>query len=157
KPQVDKVRLRDILKELDLLVDNLYKSQDKIGQKLRNNNFLNNIRQHMANPGGAFAFSTPPFFLWLQKPIHDLHQNLSEWYQDFEQINLAVKLLLQLTRGSSMPQKLIAAQGFYQQALDPKLAYHLVRVTIAQKEQLYPEISVGKHRLIVRFLQLNLY
>ncbi|HVV68115.1 MAG TPA: cell division protein ZapD [Gammaproteobacteria bacterium] len=155
KPNVDREKLGEILTELVQLTDNLYKNQDKMGHNLRSNSFLNSIRQHMANPGGASAFSTPAYHLWLQQPAEVRQRHLSEWYSEFDQINVAVKLLLQLTRGSTMPQSLIATQGFYQQALDPKFAYHLVRVSVPLKLQIYPEISVGKHRLSVRFLELN--
>jgi cell division protein ZapD len=155
KPNVDREKLREILAELMQLTENLYKNQDKMGHNLRSNSFLNSIRQHMANPGGASAFSTPAYHLWLHLPAEIRQQNLTEWYGEFDQIKIAVKLLLQLTRGSTMPQSLVAGQGFYQQGLDPKFAYHLVRVSVPLNLQVYPEISVGKHRLSVRFLELN--
>jgi cell division protein ZapD len=157
KPNVDHHKLQEILIELGQLTENLYKKQDKMGHNLRTNAFLNSIRQHMANPGGACAFSTPAYHLWLQQEPEIRHHNLKEWYSEFDQIKIAVKLLLQLTRGSTLPQSLIALQGFYQQGLDAKLAYHLVRVTVPLNLQVYPEISVGKHRLSVRFLELNVH
>ncbi len=69
----------------------------------------------------------------------------------------AVGLLLQLTRGSTNPETLVAEQGFYQRALDPKLAYHLMRVIVPLELRVYPEISVGKHRLMIRFLDLSIH
>ncbi len=155
KPNVDHAKLQKILSELDNLIDSLYKTADKMGQELRNNPFLNSIRQHMGNPGGAALFSTPAYHLWLQLPSAVCSQNLQTWLGEFAQLQTAVKLLLQLTRGSSHPQSVVAIEGFYQQPLDPKLAYHLVRVNVATQCKVYPEISVGKHRLSVRFMELN--
>ena len=156
KPNVDHEKLHNILTDLDNLIDNLYKNPDKMGQELRNNPFLNSIRQHMANPGGASAFSTPAYHIWLQQPFNIRHQSLQGWFKEFSQLQTAVRLLLQLTRGSSHPQSVVADKGFYHQPLDPKLAYHLVRVTTDAENHVYPEISVGKHRLSVRFMVLNI-
>lgn len=155
KPNVDHQKLSLILNELNQLIDGLYKTPDKMGQDLRNNPFLNSIRQHMANPGGACNFSLPAYYLWLEQPLEIKQQNLRQWFAEFQQLQTAVKLILQLTRGSTLPQSMIAPGGFYHQTLDPKLAYHLVRVTLNKDQQVYPEISVGKHRLSVRFMTLN--
>jgi cell division protein ZapD len=153
---VDQTRLQAILAELDQLIDGLYHLPDKIGHTLRTNSFLNHIRQYMANPGGASPFVTPAYYLWLQQPASVRIQNLLTWFSVFEQLKSATKLLLQLTRGSTAQEKLVTTQGLYQRTLDPKLNYHLVRVTVPLHLQIYPEISVGKHRLIVRFLTLHI-
>jgi len=155
KMDVDHQKLQEILLELDQLVDSLYNLPDKIGQQLRTNTFLNTIRQYMANPGGASPFATPAYYLWLQQPANARIRDLLTWFADFEQLKAAVKLLLQLTRGSTRSEVLIAEHGFYQRSLDPRLTYHLVRVAVPSHLRVYPEISMGRHRLIVRFLELN--
>ncbi len=157
KANVDHDKLHSIILELDQLVESLYSLPDKIGQSLRTNSFLNSIRQYMANPGGASPFVTPAYYLWLQQSATVRIRDLLGWFSSFEQLKSAVKLLLQLTRGSNAPEPLVATQGFYQRSLDPKLVYHLVRVNTPLHLQVYPEISVGRHRLIVRFLELNIH
>lgn len=154
-PQVDSSKLRTILSELDRLIDNLYATQGKIGQSLRNNEFLNNIRQHLYNPGGAVNFSNPAFQLWLQKPAANRVQDLKIWFVEFDEIRNVINLLLQLTRQSSNPIEKYADKGFYQQALDPNMSCEMVRVLLSMSENIYPEISVGRHRLSVRFLEPN--
>ena len=155
KSHVDHDKLLSILNELDQLVDSLYHLPDKIGQQLRTSSFLNHIRQCMGNPGGTCPFTTPAYYLWLQQPAHTRVHDLLSWFSAFEQLKAAVNLLLRLTRESADPEILVAEQGFYQCALDPKLAYHLVRVSIPLDLKIYPEITIGRHRLIVRFLELN--
>lgn len=156
KENVDHKKLQAMLLELDQLVESLYNLPDKIGHPLRANTFLNCVRQYMANPGGASPFVTPSYYLWLQQPANVRIRDLLAWFSSFEQLKSAVKLLLQLTRGSNASEKLVAEAGFYQRPLDPKLTYHLVRVTTPLHLHVYPEISVGRHRLIVRFLELNI-
>lgn len=154
-PQVDSTKLRSVLTELDRLIDQLYATQGKIGQPLRTNEFLNGIRQHLYNPGGAVNFSNPAFQLWLQKPAVNRIEDLYTWFKEFDQIKDVVNLLLRLTRQSSLPIEKYADKGFYQQALDSNSACEMVRVAVPVTANLYPEISVGRHRLSVRFLEPN--
>jgi cell division protein ZapD len=152
-PQVDSSKLRSILNDLDRLIDQLYATQGKIGQTLRTNEFLNSVRQHLYNPGGAVNFSNPSLQLWLRQPALSRIENLNTWFKEFDQIREVVNLLLRLTRESSIPTEKYADKGFYQQALDPNTNCELVRVTVAP--EVYVEISAGRHRLSVRFLELN--
>lgn len=154
-PQVDSSKLRTVLSDLDRLIDQLYATQGKIGQNLRNNEFLNAIRQHLYNPGGAVNFSNPAFQLWLQKPAVNRMADLKIWFKEFDLLRDVVDILLRLTRQSSLPTEKYADNGFYQQALDPHAICELVRVIVPVNSNLYPEISVGRHRLSVRFLEPN--
>lgn len=154
-PQVDSSKLKSVLSDLDRLIDQLYSTQGKIGQNLRTNDFLNSIRQHLYNPGGAVNFSNPGLQLWLQQPAVNRIQDLKTWFKEFNQIRDVVELLLRLTRESSIPAEKYADKGFYQQALDPNASCEMVRVTLPLTANLYPEISVGRHRLSVRFLEPN--
>lgn len=154
-PQVDNLKLKTILADLDKLIDQLYATQGKIGQNLRSNEFLNTIRQHLYNPGGAVNFSNPALQLWLQKPSVNRISDLKIWFKEFDLIRDVVNILLQLTRQSSLPSEKYADKGFYQQALDPRALCEMVRVAVSMDANLYPEISVGRHRLSVRFLEPN--
>ncbi|MBA2653951.1 MAG: cell division protein ZapD [Gammaproteobacteria bacterium] len=154
-PQVDGSKLRTVLSELDRLIDQLYATQGKIGHNLRGNEFLNTIRQHLYNPGGAVNFSNPGFQLWLQQPSVTRINDLKIWVKEFDQLRDVVNILLRLTRQSSLPIEKYADNGFYQQALDPNATCEMVRVMLPVTSNLYPEISVGRHRLSVRFLEPN--
>jgi cell division protein ZapD len=154
-PQVDSNKLRNILNELDRLIDRLYATQGKIGQNLRNNEFLNSVRQHLYNPGGAVNFSNPAFQLWLKKSGNDRTSDLSLWFKEFDQLRDVVSLLLRLTRQSSIAVEKHSDNGFYQQALDASTCCEMVRVYLPSTENIYPEISVGRHRMSIRFLEPN--
>jgi cell division protein ZapD len=154
-PQVDSSKLKLILSELDQHIDQLYATHGKIAQPLRTNDFLNSVRHHLYNPGGAVNFSTPAFQLWLQKPAVTRIEDLNTWFVEFNLVRDVVDLLLRLTRQSNLPIEKYADNGFYQQALDPHSSCELVRVAVPVSANLYPEISVGRHRLSVRFLEPN--
>lgn len=156
KPEVDREKLRSILDELNALIIRLCSTQDKMGQSLRINNFLNAIRQHLMLPGGVCDFNNPAYCLWLKRPREQRCIDLLNWFKEFEDLQAIIGLLLQLTRASANPQSVMAYQGFYQQSLDPSLSCQLIQIIVPVRAQVYPEVSVGKHRLSVRFINLDI-
>lgn len=155
-PHIDTKKLSELLLELEELVDLLHDTSGKFGQELRNSDFLNTIRQHLPTPGGACGFDTPAYHLWLEQPATDRIAHLAHWLQSFETIYAAATLLLRLTRQNSAPQIKTAVNGFYQNTLDPQAPCQLVRVAIPNELKLYPEISVGRHGICIRFFSLAL-
>lgn len=155
-PKVDKDKLAQLIHELDALADTLYKTQEKMVHELHCNTFLHTIRQQMLSPGGVSPFSTPAYQLWLQKPTHERQSDLIHWFKNFDGLKSVVRLLLQLTRESAKPISLTAINGFHHQPLDPNLPCQMIRIITSTGYQVYPEISVGRHRLSVRFYDLNL-
>ncbi|MBX9587111.1 MAG: cell division protein ZapD [Gammaproteobacteria bacterium] len=156
-PQVDKEKLHELLKEIDRLNETLFNLPGKIGAALRENEFLNNIRQYTYNPGGACNFCLPSYQLWLRQPSPHRTQTLNAWIKHFVNIRETVFLLLNLIRNGAVSSQQIARDGFYQQALDPNNPCELVRVSLPENIGIYPEISVGRHRMSVRFLLENLH
>lgn len=157
KPGIDKEKLQAIITELNQLIEYWCRNQDKIGHQLRANTFLTTIRQHLLNPGGPCQFNTPSYHLWLHLPVEHRRRELEHWFAELSHLQTAVKLLLQLTRSSANTMTFQAPQGFYQQAMDPNISFQLIRIWVDLNEHVYPEISVGKHRLSVRFYQLDTF
>jgi cell division protein ZapD len=67
-------------------------------------------------------------------------------------VESAIELALGVIRDSAMPEEVIAEKGFFHQTLDPKQSNQLLRISIPAGEIIYPEVSAGKHRYSVRFL-----
>lgn len=154
-PNVDNQKLKEVLQTVETLVNHLHITPGKLGQNLRDNEFLTTIRLHLAKPGGVNNFNCPAYYYWLQQPADARIRALSTWYQELNQIQTIVNLLLQLTRESSQPQLKFAKQGFYQEALDTGIPYQLIRVMLPDDRKIYPEISVGRHRLSIHFYTPN--
>lgn len=154
-PNVDKEKLQDTLHELDTLNDQLHQTSGKIGDELRSNSFLNQIRLHLSHPGGPCEFSTPAYALWLKQSSEKRADDLQRWTNDLKQLNRIEKTVLQLTRESASRQEATASNGFYQQSLDANLPCQMIRLHLPMELGAYPEISVGKHRMAIRFLKLN--
>ena len=153
-PNVDSETLQSILDELDVVTDQLHAVDGQIGQNLKSNEFLNSVRQRSTIAGGSCAFDLPAYHYWLQQPDEQRKQDLLAWHGEYEAMSNAVGLILRLIRQSSPANALIAENGFYQQSLDSNIPFQLLRVVLAHESRYFAEISAGKHRFTIRFMDM---
>lgn len=144
-PDIDKKKLQEILKQLNNSQENIHNIQGKLGQNLRDNEFLTSIRQRLIIPAGTCDFSIPAYHLWLQQPVDIQRKELLEWYYTFDQLQGIINLILQLTRDSALPKTRMALKGFYQEALTPNIPFQMIRLSLPIKYKIFPNISVGRH------------
>lgn len=153
-PRVDLEKLEILLLEVAELRNALLHLHGKLGQNLHNNEFLNSIRMHMNNPGGACDFSLPAFKLWLEKPFESRYHDLENWRSNITLIEKVTHTLLYNIRACKHFKPYVAENGFFQQSLDANTSGELIRVKI-NTDNFFPEFSVGKYRMSVRFNMLN--
>lgn len=154
-PGVDMQRLGDILDNLEQSLIHLHRSEGQLGQDIRDNEFLKAIGQRSSIPGGNCAFDLPQYHYWLEQPPAERIRQLEQWTSRLNNLRHAVALVVNLIRGSTVGRQEIARQGFFQQSLDTQMPVQLIRVTLPKGMGLFAEISGGKHRFSVRFLQFN--
>ena len=58
-----------------------------------------------------------------------------------------------MTRNSSIPSLEQAERGFYQKPIEANAACHLIRVVLPAESKYYPEISGGRHRFTIHFME----
>jgi cell division protein ZapD len=150
-PQVDQNKLASILNEIDSIYDLLHEDRNKFGEQLKNNKVIKAISQYSSSPGGAANFNIPSYLLWLNQNNQTKKQEINEWLAEFNLIRDAVTVLLRLTRNSQILVRKNAEQGFFQVNLEPQPVTQLIRVKIATRMNIWPEISVGRHRLAIYF------
>jgi len=150
-PEIDHVKLSKLLKQLDELSRCFIESSGRIGQNLREIELLNNLRLHLATPGGGCSFDIPVYHYWLQQPVEKRTEIIKAWLAEFTNIRLANQLILQLVREESKTQQKVASNGFHQELLDPQTNLRLIRVMVPNNISAYPEISLGRHFLSIRF------
>ncbi len=156
-PGVDSRALEALLSELDQVLDSLHLNKSAIGQPLRDNDFLYSIRQRSSIPGGTCDFDLPSYHFWLQHTDNEVRQQqLLTWFEQFSNVNAAIKTTLRLIRDSTHFSPASAVSGFYQHTLDSQQAIQLIRIQIPRQLTYYPEISGGKHRFTVRFMHFNI-
>jgi len=152
-PNVDHPFLNKILDDLDSHQHQLNTMTGKFTHVLRENDFLNSVRVQLANPGGACAINNPALNFWLQQKPMMRHTQLKAWLKEIDHLHALVHFLLQLVRDSNIPKLEKANQGFFETALDPKHPIQMMRIQLPEASDVYPEISIGKHRMCIRFLQ----
>lgn len=150
-PQIDQQKLRQLLRQLDDLIRGFIDSNGKIGHNLREVEMLNNLRLHLTTPGGGCSFDIPTYHHWLLQSAESRQDTIKKWLAEFNSIRTTTALILQLIREGTKIQPKTADQGFYQELLDPQLNLRMIRVAIPKGVSTYPEISVGRHFLSVRF------
>jgi len=149
---VDSSKLELLLSKQKNASDRVLKLDGKLGEHLKRIDFLLSIKQRTSIPGGNCDFDLPELRYWLNQSHSQRESDLRRWATPYLEIETVIDLILGSIRDSASPQRVIAENGFFQQSLDPQQSNQLLRITIPADFQIYPEISAGKHRYSVRFL-----
>jgi cell division protein ZapD len=154
-PDIDIRQLTGLLDVIGNHIDNLHKINGQIGSELKSSEFLISVRQRSAIPGGTCDFDLPAFHYWLQQPAKERTDDLYRWLNSFDAIGQAIQFIIKLTRESTSLKPAIADDGVYQKTLDPNLPYQLVRIALPFGSPYFAELSGGRHRFTVRFLNFS--
>jgi cell division protein ZapD len=111
------------------------------------------VKQRIAIPGGACNFDLPAFHRWLSIPSQERAAHFEHWLSDLNIVNSSVAQVLELMRQSSTPRQVSAENGLYQQQLEPASQCQLIRLSLNDTLDTFPEISGGKHRFVIRFFR----
>jgi len=152
-PGVDAERLNGLIADLELLKNRLAGIGSQFLQPLKDSDFLSAIKHRSAIPGGTCSFDMPDYGYWLRLPSVERAKQLTKWLDTLSPLCAAVAELLWLAREASSPTNCVAESGFYQHNLDRNVQLNMVRVEVARGAGLFPEISAGRHRFTIRFVQ----
>jgi cell division protein ZapD len=150
-PEIDPEKLNTLTHQLENHSRSLIDSSGKIGNRLRDIELLNTLRLHLASPGGGCSFDLPIYHYWLEQSPLLRQETINNWLSEFAQIRTVSELILTLVRNNAKVEEKIAIHGFYQELLDPQANMRMLRISIANDIHAYPEISIGRHFLSVRF------
>jgi cell division protein ZapD len=153
RPQIDQSQLSSVLKNIQKRIGELQAQSGQLGQATKKVELLSNIAQKNSVPGSICDFDLPALKHWLTLPKDKRQKNIEKWFQPFAHLDRAVQLILDVLRHSAEDTDEIAENGFFQKSLDTNQAILLMRISMPQESQCYPEISAGKHRFSVRFMK----
>ena len=152
-PEVDLAQLQRVVQTHRAFVSRLDGHPGQLAGMLKHNEFLNSFKQRAVIPGGTCNFDLPSYHFWLGRPATERQRDLESWARPFAQLTEAIQVVLGLVRQSATPERLVAKAGFFQRNLDPSAPVQLIRISIHTVSSCFPEISAGKHRFSVRFLE----
>ncbi|BBP03250.1 cell division protein ZapD [Sulfuriferula plumbiphila] len=153
-PAISEQRLNQVLAEIARCMANIHGIPGKLGQHLRDNEWLMAIKQRTNIPGGACEFDLPAYHYWLHLPVVRRQDEIGEWLTPMLPIYDGLSVVLKLLRESGKPTHHIAFAGAYQQMLAGKSA-QMLRINLRRELPCAPEISANKYALNIRFMSLG--
>jgi cell division protein ZapD len=127
----------------------------KIGQHLRDNEWLMAIKQRTALPGGVSEFDLPAYHYWLHQTPGARRQDLENWIDPFEAIRAGLTIILRLLRENARVSRHTATRGVFQLMLTTTKVAQLLRLTLSRELPCVPEISANKYALNIRFIGVS--
>ncbi len=153
-PDIAEDALAHVLRDIEQASQALFSMTGKIGQYLRENDWLMSIKQRTGIPGGVSEFDLPSYHYWLHRPSEERTGQLAAWTAPLYPLRDGSAIILRILRESGRPQALTAPQGMYQQMLGGKSA-QMLRLRIDATTPCVPEISANKYVLNIRFMAQN--
>ncbi|MBL8260512.1 MAG: cell division protein ZapD [Candidatus Competibacteraceae bacterium] len=152
-PKIDTGTLDRVLAEIGAVIDQMHCQDHQMQEAVRQTDFLGDARKRSHMPGGFCQFDVPALHHWLQLDYPVRTGHLRGWLSPFGPMRAAAMLILRLIRDSATPKPEVAAQGFFQRALDCVAPHQLIRVLMPVDHACFPEISGGRHRFTIHFLE----
>ena len=149
-PDISEEALENVLWQIDQCSSRLFQASGKVGQELRENEWLMSIKQRTAIPGGVCEFDLPSYHYWLQQETEVRRHDLQQWLAPFLPTRDAIGIVLRLLRESGKTTTQIAYQGVYQQMMAGRMA-QMLRIGLSGDYACIPEISANKYALNIRF------
>lgn len=150
-PDISESALAGALYEIEQASSALLAMNGKVGQYLRENDWLMSVRSRAMIPGGACQFDLPAYHSWLQREPESRRRDLAGWLAPMLPISAGVSIVLRLLRASGQPEAKEARRGYFQHMMAGRTA-QMVRLAIAPGEMVVPETSANKYALSIRFM-----
>ena len=150
-PQISEEALSGALYEIEQASSALLAMAGRIGQYLRESEWLMAIRSRTAIPGGVCEFDLPSYHFWLNREADKRRHDISTWLAPMLPIREGLTIVLRLLRESGRTEHQLARRGSYQVMMAGRTA-QLVRVRLHRDISAVPEISANKYALNIRFV-----
>ena len=155
-PNISTGVLSQTLEDTKKSVTTLRAENSKIGQSIRDNEWLMSIKKRASIPGGACQFDLPSYHYWLNQSLGKRRQDFDVWLSQLLPIYESIKIILHLLRSSGVENDCIATDGNYQKSITSPRPTQLLQINIIDDRSCFPEISANKYALNVRFHSMSL-
>jgi len=150
-PDVSEEALDQVLNNIQVASHGMLSMTGKVGEHLRENEWLMGIKQRVGIPGGACEFDLPSYHYWLHLDPSLRRENLNEWITPLLPIHDGFSIILRLLRNSGKILQHIAHRGMFQQ-MGQGCAAHMLCLKVNERLPCFPEISANKYALTIRFV-----
>ena len=150
-PQISEEALDNTLAEIEQTSTRLFEINGKVGQHLRDNEWLMGIKQRACIPGGTCEFDLPSYHYWLNQDVTLRRNYLQANLAPMLPIRDGLSIILKLLRESGKVYHFTAQQGSFQQMQGGRVA-QMLRVRLDSTLPCIPEVSANKYVLNIRFV-----
>lgn len=154
-PKIDVAILQPILENILQVSAKLRSIHTRVGQSLRENEWLMAIKQRAIIPGGLCEFDLPAYHYWLDSPVSERQEDLKSWLDHVTPLYDALSIILSIVRGSGSPSPNVAINGAFQQMLGGAKPAQMLQIKLDDDIQCYPEISANKYAMNIRFMSMK--
>jgi cell division protein ZapD len=151
-PAIEPSVLNALLSEIDAAAGKLLAQSGKVGQQIRDNEWLMAIKQRTGIPGGACEFDLPAYHHWLNLEPTVRQHDLQVWLDPLLPIHSGLSIILRLLRDNGKISRHTAYHGVFQLMLTTAKVAQLLRLSLAKALPCVPEISANKYALNIRFV-----
>jgi cell division protein ZapD len=153
-PAISEQALDAILAEIEQASGLLLAMSGKIGQHLRENEWLMGIKQRAVMPGGTCEFDLPSYHYWQEQDVNLRRENLRSWLAPLLPVHAGLKIILRLLRENGKTFRFTAHQGTFQQMQGGRVA-QMLRVRLGREQPCIPEVGANKYAINIRFIAAN--
>lgn len=150
-PGVDQTLLNKVLSDIENSFREVM-AAERFGVSLKEDRFLNTIRQRFSLPGGHCCFDLPALHYWQHLPIEKRLVDVDKWLTTLAPLHHALELLLKLIRETGRDKPQIARNGFFQSDANDA---SVLRLEIPSEFGVYPMISGHKNRFVIKFISFD--
>jgi cell division protein ZapD len=151
-PEISEEALSGALYEIEQSSAALLAMTGKIGQYLRENDWLMSIKSRAVIPGGVCEFDLPSYHYWQHQDTAVRRDALQKWIKPLLPLRDSLVIVLRLLRASGTSARQLAHGGFFQLMLSGSTS-QMVCVSLENKLPFVPEISANKYALNIRFIR----
>jgi cell division protein ZapD len=153
-PAISEEALDGLLKNIDVTTLKLRGMMGKVGQHLRDNEWLMSIKQRTSIPGGVCEFDLPSYHFWLNQDVELRRKELSVWLEPMLAIRDGIIIVMRMLRDSGNAVGYVAQHGAFQQMLSGRVV-QMLRIRLDAGVPCFPEISANKYAINIRFTALG--
>jgi cell division protein ZapD len=153
-PAISEQALDAILAEIERTSADLLAMSGKIGQHLRENEWLMGIKQRAVMPGGTCEFDLPSYHYWQKQGADLRRESLRAWLAPLLPLEASSRIILKLLRESGKAFRFNAHQGTFQQMQGGRVA-QMLRVSLDSDLACLPEVGANKYAINIRFISAN--
>ena len=150
-PAISEQALETILGEIEQSYSLLLAMSGKIGQHLRENEWLMGIKQRAMIPGGTCEFDLPSYHYWQAQSPDQRRENLLSFLAPLLPVQTGLQIILRLLRENGKVFHFTAQQGTFQQMQGGRVV-HMLRLRLRRGLACIPEVGANKYAINIRFI-----